>query len=314
MGVVFIFLCLIFFSINAFSQADTIKVEAQSGSAFSYPYYLYVPANLRGDAAKNKTHSLLVIPNNTGSPDDDLSVHEQNVKQKMFQVSFAFGKLNVPVLMPVFPRPKTDWKIYTHALDRDSVLTEKTEYKRFDLQLAAMVNNVRKKLGEENIKVDDKILLYGFSAAGMFSNRFAFLHPDKVKAVASGAPGGWAIAPSEKFKDKTLRYPIGTGDFKSLTGANLNRKALQSIAFFIFMGDKDENDSLAFNDGYDEEDRNLVFDLFGKTPVERWTINQQLYQEEKLNAEFKLYPNVAHKFMPEMMTDVLGFLEKHKTK
>ena len=31
--------------------------------------------------------------------------------------------LKVAVLMPVFPRPKTDWQIYTHALDRDALMT-----------------------------------------------------------------------------------------------------------------------------------------------------------------------------------------------
>lgn len=195
-------LILLLFTFNfAQKQAETIKVEAQADKGFAYPYYLYIPASMREETAKSKLQTLLVIPNNTGTIDDDLAVHEQNVKQKMFQVGFVFGKLNVPVLMPVFPRPKTDWKIYTHAIDRDSLLTDKAEYKRFDLQLAAMIENARQRFAQENIKVDEKVLLYGYSAAGMFVNRFAFLHPDKVKAVASGSPGGWAIAPSAKFKD-----------------------------------------------------------------------------------------------------------------
>lgn len=310
MKIIFALLSLIIFSINIFAQAETIKVEAQSNKGFSYPYYLYIPAAIRQESAKNQIHTLLVIPNNTGTPDDDLNVHEQNVKQKMLQVAFAFGKLNIPVLMPVFPRPKTDWKIYTHALDRDALLTEKIEYKRFDLQLAAMIENARQKFAGESIKIDSKVLLYGFSAAGMFVDRFAFLHPDKVKAVASGSPGGWAIAPTEKYKDKSLRYPIGTEDFKTVSGANLNLKLLQNVPFFIFMGDKDENDSLTFADGYEEEDKNLVFELFGKTPLERWEISQKLYQENKLQADFKLYPNTAHKVTPEMITDVLAFFSK----
>lgn len=314
MKFIFAYLSLILFSINIFAQAETIKVEAQTDKGFSYPYYLYIPAAMREESAKNKTSSLLVIPNNTGTVDDDLNVHEQNVKQKMLQVAFIFGKLNIPVLMPVFPRPKTDWTIYTHALDRDALLTEKSEYKRFDLQLLAMIDNVRQRFAKENVKIDEKVLLYGFSAAGMFVNRFAFLHPDKVRAVASGSPGGWAIAPSEKVKGKMLRYPLGTGDFKTISGAKLNLKSLQSIPFFIFMGDKDENDSLVFADGYDEADKVLAFELFGKTPLERWEISQKLYREAKLNAEFKLYPNIAHKVAPEMITDVLAFLGKYQAK
>lgn len=312
MKVIILFVLLIIFSVDLIAQAETIKVEAQTDKGFAYPYYLYIPAALREESAKNKTHGLLVIPNNTGKGDDDLTVHEQNVKQKMLQIGFAFGGLNVPVLMPVFPRPATDWKIYTHALDRDSFLTEKAEYKRFDLQLAAMIENVRERFAKENVQINEKVLLYGYSAAGMFVNRFAFLHPDKTKAVAIGSPGGWAIAPNEKFKDKALRYPIGTGDFEMVTGKKNDLKTLQNIQFFIFMGDKDDNDSLVFNDGYEEEDKNLVFELFGKTPLERWEISRKLYLDAKLQAEFKLYPDTPHKVTPEMLKDVVAFFEKNK--
>ncbi len=302
---------ILFSSVFALAQKQSEIVKVEAGNGFSYPFYLYIPAAMREETAKTQTFTLLVIPNNTGTTDDDLAVHEANVKQKMSQNGLAFGKLNVPVLMPVFPRPKTDWKIYTHALDRDSLLTDKAEYKRFDLQLAVMIENARERFAKENLKIDTKVLMYGFSAAGMFVNRFAFLHPDKVKAVASGSPGGWAIAPSEKFKGKTLRYPIGTGDLKAVSGKTFDLKALQKVPFFFFMGDEDENDSVIFGDGYETEDKDLVFELFGKTPVERWETSKKLYEESKLQTEFKLYPNTAHKVTFEMIMDIQTFFGKH---
>jgi predicted esterase len=293
---------------------NIVKVEPDASRGFSYPYYLYVPDALRAEAAKNQTHNLLVAPNNTGKVNDDLSVHEANVKQKMMQMGMAFGKLNVPVLMPVFPRPAADWKIYTHALDRDSLLTEKAEFRRFDLQMAAMIKHARERFAKEDLKIDERVLMYGFSASGMFVNRFAFLHPDLVKAVASGSPGGWAIAPTEKFGGKALRYPIGVGDFKAVAGRKLDSKNLQKVAFFIFMGDKDDNDSLVFADGYEEEDKTLVFELFGKTPLERWETSKKLYAENKLRAEFKLYPDTAHKVTPAMIVDIQTFFGKYANK
>jgi predicted esterase len=299
---------------NPAPAKNIVKVEADASNGFSYPYYLYIPEALGEEKAKSRTHNLLVAPNNTGTGNDDFAVHEKNVKQKMMQVGLAFGKLNVPVLMPVFPRPATDWKIYTHALDRDSLLTDKAEYKRLDLQLAAMIRHARERFAKENVKIDERVLMYGFSASGMFVNRFAFLHPEMVKAVASGSPGGWAIAPTEKFNGKILRYPIGTGDFKSVAGRKLDSKNLKKVAFFIFMGDKDENDSLVFEDGYDEEDKNLVFELFGKTPLERWETSRKLYEENKLPAEFKLYPDTAHKVTPAMIGDIQTFFEKFANK
>lgn len=294
---------------NQPKQTDFIRTAPAKG--FSYPYYLYVPPALRGANALKKTHTILVIPNNTGKINDDLAFHEADVKRKLTQIGMMSGNLNVIVLMPVFPRPETDWKIYTHALDRDSMLTDKRAYRRFDLQLAAMIDDAREKLKAEKIKTDKKVLMNGYSASGMFVNRFVFLHPERVKAAAIGSPGGWAMAPAAVYKEKTLRYPIGTGDFQTVAGEKFELKRVRKVPLFIFLGDRDVNDSVVFGDGYEEEDKNLVFELFGKTPVERWEISKSLYQDNKLNATFKLYPNVEHTVTREMIDDIFAFFKKH---
>lgn len=293
-------------------SGEIIKIEAQTAEGFSYPYYLYVPSALRDAKTQGVTQTILVIPNNTGVIEDDLSVHEADVKKRIAQNGMIGAQLGVMILTPVFPRPKIDWKIYTHALDRDSLLTDKAEYRRFDLQLVAMIDHARKRLGKEKLKFDKRVLITGFSASGMFANRFAFLHPKRVRAAAIGSPGGWAIAPTGKFKEKALRYPIGTGDFKAVSGEKFDLKNVRKVPMFIYLGDKDENDSLVFGDGYEEEDKNLVFELFGKTPVERWEISKKIYEENNLRAEFKLYPNVKHTVTKEIIGDIMAFFSKHK--
>jgi dienelactone hydrolase len=215
-------------------------------------------------------------------------------------------------LMPVFPRPKTDWRIYTQALDRDSMITDKVEYRRLDLQLIAMIDDARARLAEQGIKFDKRVLLNGFSAQGMFANRFAFLHPDRVKAAAIGSPGGWPIVPVARFKDRTLRYPIGISDFRQVSGKKIDLRKLRKVPLFIFVGDKDDNDSVIFDDSYDQEDRELILPMFGKTPVERWEFVKSFYHEAKLNAEFKLYPGVAHTVTPAMRDDIRAFLLRHR--
>lgn len=297
---------------QAVDSSEIVKIEAQTSKGFSYPYYLYVPAAWRDAKAQRLTHTILVIPNNTGMNDDDLSVHDADAKKRITQNASFASRMGVAILMPVFPRPKTDWQIYTHALDRDSMLTGKSEYKRFDLQLIAMIDDARARAAKDRLKFDKQVLLTGFSASGMFANRFAFLHPKLVKAAAIGSPGGWAIAPVDKYKEKTLRYPIGTGDFKAISGEKFDLKNVRKVPFFMFLGDQDDNDSLVFNDGYETEDKDLVFELFGKTPVERWEISKTLYRENKLNAEFKLYPNVKHTITKEIASDIMAFLGKYK--
>lgn len=296
----------------AVDPKDIIKIEASAAKGFAYPYYLYIPPELRDAKLQNETHTILVIPNNTGKVNDDLSVHDADVKRRMANNASLAALLKTAVLMPVFPRPATDWRIYTHALDRDAMMTDKKEYARFDLQLIAMIDDAREQLKKDKLKFDKRVLLTGFSASGMFANRFAFLHPDRVKAAAIGSPGGWAIAPVASYKEKTLRYPIGVNDFKTVTGEKFDLKKVQKVPLFIFLGDKDDNDSVIFGDSYEEEDKTLIFELFGKLPVERWEISKTLYEQSKMNAEFKLYPNVKHTVTVEMRDDIRNFLLKHK--
>lgn len=306
MRTTFIIAIILIATFGAFAQTstpDVRKIEADPSRGFSYPYYLYVPPKSDTIAARH----ILVLPNNTGKGNDDLTFHEANVKRKIAQVPMAFGKLNSAAIMPVFPRPDKEWKIYTHALDRDSLTTDKKEYARFDSQLVAMIDDARKRLFDEKIATDKRVLIYGFSASGMFANRFAFLHPDRVLAAAVGSPGGWPIAPASEFDGKKLRYPIGIGDAKLVAGKKIDTKNLKHVKFFIFLGDKDDNDSVVFGDGYEPEDKDLVFELFGRVPIDRWASSKRLYADAKLNAEFKLYPGIGHTLNPAIIDDVNTF-------
>jgi dienelactone hydrolase len=294
------------------TSSDISKIEAKPAKGFAYPYYLYVPKALREKSGGGKkTHTILVIPNNAGKTSDDFDVHEADVKRKIKNNSEIAARLGVALLMPVFPRPQTDWKIYTHALDRDAMTTGKKELARFDLQLVAMIDDARAKLAGEKLKFDKRVFMLGFSGAGMFANRFTFLHPQRVKAAAIGSPGGWAIAPVASFKEKTLRYPIGVGDFKTVSGKELDLKNLRKVPLFVFLGDEDDNDSVIFRDSYEKEDEDLIFALFGKKPVERWEVSKKLYQDAKLNADFRLYPKVKHGITKEMFDQVFAFFSKH---
>jgi dienelactone hydrolase len=285
------------------------KVEPNPEKGFAYPYYLYVPESFRSEAGKKKTQTILVLPNNSGKANDDFDFHESDVKRRIKNNARIAERLGVAILAPVFPRPGGDWKTYTHALDRDSITTEKKEYSRFDQQLVAMIDDARRTQAKEKIRFDKKVLMLGFSASGMFVNRFTFLHPDRVRAVAVGSPGGWAIAPIASNAGKQLMYPIGAGDLKSITGKGLDLKGLRQVRMFFFLGDGDENDSVVFRDGYEKEDESLIFEAFGKTPVERWDDSEKLYHAAKLNAVFKLYPNVKHTISKEMFDDILAFFK-----
>jgi predicted esterase len=288
------------------------RVSANPAKQFTYAYYMYVPPELRTPEARKAKQTILVIPNNSGKVSDDMEFHEAEVLKRVAVSREAASVLKVIVLIPVFPRPESNWQIYTVALDRDSMTTHNKELRRLDRQMIHMIDDARARLKRQGLDVDKKVLLNGFSAQAMFANRFTFLHPDRVKAAAIGSPGGWPIAPVARYKDKSLRYPIGVSDFQQVTGEKLALNKLRKVPLYIFIGDKDENDSVPFGDSYDDEDRELIMPLLGPKPIDRWKISEELYREAGLNATFKVYPGVAHTVSPEMRQDVREFLLKYK--
>ena len=313
-----IILSTIFFAAAAvFGQQaegpEPTRIEADPAKGFSCAYYLFVPDSIKAEARKDNTRTLLVIPNNSGKINDDIAFHDADTKRKMTAIGgFMSGNgLMTPILIPVFPRPATEHTIYTHSLDRDTFITDKKEYRRLDLQLAAMIKDAQARLAGEGIKTEKKVLMQGYSASGMFVNRFVFLHPHLVKAAIIGAPGGWPTAPVAEFGGKQLTFPAGIADVKQISGKSFDLKAVRRVPLFLLLGDSDTNDAVPMGDAYDKRESELVITLFGKTPVERFPATEKLYKNAGLNAEFKVYPNTTHQMSKEMRDDQIAFLKKY---
>jgi pimeloyl-ACP methyl ester carboxylesterase len=173
------------------------------------------------------------------------------------------------------------------------------------LQLIAMIDTARAELAKDNIQTDEKIFIQGFSASGMFANRFTILHPDRVKAATIGSPGGWPIAPIADFNGELLNYPAGVADLESLTGVPFDSAAYNSIPQLIYMGSTDDNDSLDETDGWDESDSQQVHQLFGADPLSRWDDAEAIYLAEGANVQFLLVDGAGHdrKGLQEYSTD-----------
>lgn len=283
----------------------SLVVDAEPGLGFCWPYFLYVPPQCAEGGAQ--AFPLLVVPNNTGKVDDDGQVHLLKAGKDLAGWRRLADELGCVLVSPAFPRPAKHWELYTHALDRDTLLQGSGDLNRLDLQMLATLQNARLRLAAHRIQVRPKSWMMGFSAAGMFANRFALLHPEALERVAVGSPGGWPIAPVAKSGGTELAYPIGVSDLINLTGKALQTEDARQVRFFFFLGDKDDNDSVAYDDGYDAKDRELIHKLFGLTPVERWPKAEKLYQLAQMNATFRLYPGIGHEMTLQMRDDVIKF-------
>src|SRR5262245_37471683 len=152
---------------------------ADPAAGFHADFYLYVSPGARAHAGSGVAAAMLVQPNNSGVNSDDASVHRRDAWWMCFERHAIADELGVVLLVPAFVRPGQDLRIYTHALDRDVLTTERRDVARLDLQLIAMIDAARRDLAANGLQIEETCLIQGFSASGMFANRFAALHPDR---------------------------------------------------------------------------------------------------------------------------------------
>ena len=268
--------------------------QADPARGYYADFYVYVSPDARRAAREGKQITILVQPNNSGINSDDPEVHRRDAWWTGFERYRIANELGVVLLVPAFLRPGEEWTILTHALDRDTLTTERADLRRIDLQLIAIIDRARSELAANGIQTDKKILIQGFSASGMFANRFTVLHPDRVKAATIGSPGGWPIAPLTTFNGEQLPYTAGVADLELLTGIAFDAAAYNSVPQLIYMGSLDNNDSLDFTDGWDEDAAGQVNRLFGDDPISRWQDAVAVYEAAGTNAQFLLVDGIAH--------------------
>jgi hypothetical protein len=216
-------------------------------------------------------------------------------------------EINAILLVPVFDRPASEWEMYTHALDRDTLLRKQGKYSRLDLQLMQMIDDAKKVLYDKNIKVEEKVLMNGFSASGNFVNRFTALHPHIVKAVAAGGVNCMPILPVENYMNEQLIYPIGIADLQNIIGETFNYEKYKSIPQFIYMGSIDDNDTLPYDDAFSDFERELIIRTLGEEMHLRWEKSIKIYEDKKINAILKMYTGIGHTIDSDVFSDLKDF-------
>lgn len=287
---------------------DIIEVESNTAKGFNFPYFLFVPDK----ADRSRELHLLVETNNTGTTSDDLDVHRKKALDlvKRSYPNHIARELSVPLLVPVFPRPRTNWQAYTHALDRDTLEINEGKLKRIDLQLIAMIDHAFELLRANGFKMHDKVFMHGFSASAKFCNRFAFLHPERVKAAAAGGVNGIPTLPISTRNGHTLPFPIGIAGIETFTGRPYDEQAHRQIPQYIYMGYMDRNDTLPSRDAWSEKEANIIREAIAeKMMPDRWQISQNIYREKLLCAQCVTYNGVAHGIKDEMENDLVKFFK-----
>lgn len=294
------------------SETPTIKsdsliiVNMDPEKGFYHNYILFIPKG----TPLNKKLFLLVEPNNTGKITDSIEVHKKyavNLAAVRSVGNNISTELKIPLLVPVFPRPESQPLMYIHALDRDIILEKTQALRRLDLQLLEMISDAGILLKSMDIQVEPKFFMNGFSASGTFTNRFSFIHPDKIQALAIGGFNGKLMLPQNNLNGIAIDYPIGINDFKEIFGDKFDLDSYKEIPQFIYMGALDDNDAVQFDDAYTEEERKIINENLGSNVQARYLECQKIYTKKNINAVFRTYEKVGHWTTAEVNLEVIKF-------
>ncbi len=295
------------------ATSSTTLVEAAPQRGFHNPYWLVVAAPPPA-AGATRAGILLVEPNNTGKVSDDFSVHLAAARDLADKAigGYVARELGLPLLVPVFPRPETQWELYTHQLDRDTLLVADGPLRRVDLQLLAMIDDAQARLASQGWELPQKVLLTGFSASGSFVNRFTALHPERVQAVAGGGLNGNLILPLATLGGRDLPYPLGVADLATVGGQTFDAAAWKKVPQFLYMGALDDNDAVQFDDGYTAAEKAIVDAVIGaKMQPDRWEHCQRIYREAGATVEFRTYDGVGHFTDRKVNEEIRDFFRRH---
>jgi len=285
-------------------------VEANPDKGFNYGYYYYIPRSIRNAPKKY----LLVEPNNTGIASDDMAVQDAATKNNMSLAKIYVDEVGCVALVPVFPRPESNWRMYTHDLDRDTLMNKTGLMARLDLQLIQMILDLREKCQNMGINLEPKFLMDGYSASSHFVNRFAAIHPELVQAVAAGGINCMPILPVAAMDGERLIYHIGIADLEEITGTPFNLELYKAIPQFFYMGAEDTNDTMPglSSDAWDQEERRIIIKVLGEDMFGRWPKVMRVYEEQGCSAvTFKVYPGIGHEITSETIRDVVAFLRSN---
>jgi poly(3-hydroxybutyrate) depolymerase len=283
-----------------------------------YKWFSYVPSGLPRDSQVY----ILITGIHGQMANYDISAE---TSKSMLQERLRWPNINKFILLvPVIPREENQ-PAYPAAFDLVSFRTSNSFYKQADLKVNLMIDKLIADLNLDGYQVSSKVMVEGFSTGGMFAQRYALLHPDRVKAIAAGQCGGNFTLPETSYQNTKLKWPVGINNLFALSGIEFNQDAYKQVSQFIFIGDKDTGENYhttvwirlhpSFGTGNMWESvgqMEFLIKNFGETdPVRLQNEIDYLNSIGYENIEFKLYPGIDHTITNQMINDLMKFLVEH---
>lgn len=202
-------------------KIDLHICQTQDGS-----YIIGIPDGLKDNA------EMFVETYNSGGRQAD--TYPQNVqhaiedKYNPIEMNYADFMTDFPLVVPIVPDLKgmPDFQQMSVDAVKEFQIHEKVK---------ECIDDARKYIEQiTGKKVQDKIFLSGYSASGVFAQRFALAYPELINRALIGGAAGAIPIPTKK-----LKYPIGIQDYETLFGKKFDSEAYKKIQFAYYVGEKE---------------------------------------------------------------------------
>ena len=162
--------------------------------------------------------------------------HAMSERGNPIEKSYSDFITNFPIVVPIVPCLKDfpDFQQLCVESVREYGIHEKVKACIDDAKI-----QIKRITGKD---VQDKIFLSGYSASGLFAQRFAMIYPELINRALIGGAAGTIPIPTKKIK-----YPIGIQDYEELFGREFNKEAYKQIQFGYYVGEKETEEPGSFD-------------------------------------------------------------------
>ncbi len=138
-----------------------------------------------------------------------------------------------------------------------------------------------------------RFCLFGFSGGGHFAHRFFYLHPERLRSVSVGAPGGVTLL------DDSRDFWIGTRDFPARFGVAPNLAAMRQVSAQILIGSEDQ---VAFVYPPHASHHAADMESLGRNRLERSATLLANWRDHGLQARRDVIPGIGHEGLRSVPT------------
>jgi predicted esterase len=184
---------------------------------------------------------------------------------------------------------------YSNCMDPKDILDDDV---RFLQTLRQTLDGLPNRL---HLRLQPRVMLFGFSRGAQLAHRFALFFPEYVSAVAALSAGTYTL-PIEKRKlesgEQPVLLPYGVGDSQNHVARMVDWDLFKKVVFWLGVGEKDNRAG----------DVPRSFDQYiGNTRIERACAFEAALEKLGVKTQLVIFPGADHEVTAEMRRSLVKF-------